>query len=93
MNKEISKYQLVLYDFNNKILETKRIQKYLADLGYANEEINKFNLKDYVSYSIPTEKDLIQCKHLIMFYIFRAKIYDDQMFYNNYATNVLVRVT
>ena len=29
LNDEISKYQLVLYDFNNEIFETERIQKYL----------------------------------------------------------------
>ena len=83
LNDEISKYQLVLYDFNNEIFETERIHKYLADLGYENEKINKFNLQNYASYSIPTHKDLIQCKQLIMFYIFRAKIYNDQMFYND----------
>ena len=38
----------------------KRTHKYLADLSYTNEEINKFNQQDYLSYSIPREEDLIQ---------------------------------
>ena len=45
---EIPKYQLVLYDFNNEIIETERLHTILADLGYTNEEINKFNLQDYL---------------------------------------------
>ena len=68
-------------------------------MGYRNEEINKFNLQDYLPYSTPTDKDLIQYKQLMMFYIFRAKIYNNQMFYNDlcyqyfgegYITNVTV---
>ena len=66
-----------------RVLETNRIHKYIADLGYTKADINKFNLEDYLSYSIPTGQDLIQCKQLIVFYIFRAKIYNDQMFYND----------
>ena len=69
-NNKISKYQLVLYDFNHVIIETKRIHKYLKGLGYRNEEIEKFNLQDYLLFSIPTEEDLMQCKQLMMFYIF-----------------------
>ena len=34
------------------------------------KKFDKFNLQDYLSYSIPTEEDLIQCKQLMMFYIF-----------------------
>ena len=52
-------------------------------MGYINEEIYKVNLQDNSLYSIPTKEDLIQCKQLIMFYICRAKIYNDQMFYND----------
>ena len=68
-------------------------QKYLADSGYTKEDINKFNLQDYLSYSIPIEEDLIQCKQLIIFYIFIAKICKDQTSTMIYATNILVRVT
>ena len=73
----MSKYQLALYDFNNEIIETERLHRFLADLGYTNVEINKFNLQDNLLYSIPTKKNLIQCKQLIMFYIFQAKIYNE----------------
>ena len=52
-------------------------------MGYTNEDINKFNLQDYLLYSIPTEEDLIQYKQLIMFYILRAKVYNDQILYND----------
>ena len=45
--------------------------------------LTKLNLQDYLSYSIPTKEDLIQCKQLIMFHIFRAEIYNDQIFYND----------
>ena len=52
-------------------------------MGYTNEEIDKFNLQDYLLYSIPTEEDLTQCKQLMMFYIFRTKIYNEQIFYDD----------
>ena len=32
LNKEIPKYQLVLYDFNNEIIEMERLHRYLAHL-------------------------------------------------------------
>ena len=62
LNKEIPKYQLVLYDFNNEIIEMERLHRYLAHLWNTNEESNEFNKQDYLLYSIPTEKYLIQCK-------------------------------
>ena len=77
------KYQLVLYDFNNVIIGTERLDTILAHLGYTNEEIIKFNLQDNSLYSIPTQEDLIQCKQLLMFYIFGAKIYKYDTFYND----------
>ena len=77
------KNQLALYDFNNQIFNMERIHKYLKDLTYKKDEIDKFTLQDYSLYSIPSEKDLIQCKQLIMWYIFRAKIHKDQLFFND----------
>ena len=61
--------------FTNKIsskviIEIERIHTILAQLSYTNEEINRFFLQDHLLYSIPTEKDLIQCKQLIMFHFF-----------------------
>ena len=41
-NNKISKYQLVLYDFNNEILDMERIHNYLKELTYTNKEIKKF---------------------------------------------------
>ena len=62
-NDEISKYQLVLYDFDNEVFDMERIHNYLKELTYTKEEIKKFNLQECSLYSIPTEEDLIQCKH------------------------------
>ena len=83
LNKETSFYQQVLFYFNNEIVKIERLHRFLADLGYTNEEINKLNLQDNSLYSVHPEEDLIQCKQSIMFYIFRAKIYKDQLFYND----------
>ena len=83
LNKETSFYQQVLFYFNNEIVKIERLHRFLADLGYTNEEINKFNLQDNSLYSIPTEEGLIPCQLLLIFYIFRAKIYKDQMLFND----------
>ena len=60
-----------------------RIHLYLKNLTYTKDEIKKFNLQESLQYSILTEEDLIQFKHLMMFYISWAKIYNDQLFYND----------
>ena len=52
-------------------------------MTYTNDKIDKFNLQDYSLFSIPTEEYLIQCKQLMMSFIFWAKIYNDQLSYND----------
>ena len=83
MNNKIPTNQLVLYGFNNEIIKIERLHTILAHLEYKNEEINKLTLQDNSLHSIQTQKDLIQCKQLTMFHIFQAKIYKDQIFYND----------